>query len=165
MSSQSVPISPNQTAMPDLEFLHSLTATLGQPIMVGNTPRGQRMIVPAISGSFDGPRLNGRVMPGMSGDWLLVRPDGVGEINVRGTLETDDGAIIYVTFRGYLTNVSELLPRWAQGKKIAHWEYYLAVTPYYETGAPEYAWLQQTVAIGIGALIPGGVCYSIYAVK
>jgi hypothetical protein len=98
------------------------------------------------------------------GDWLLVRPDGVGELDVRATLQTDDGALVYVTYRGYLSRIMELIPRWAAGEEIPREEYYFAVTPYFETGAPQYAWLQQTIAIGIGQLVRGAVAYDVYAV-
>ena len=66
----------------------------------------------------------------------------MGELDVRLTLQTDDGALIYVTYRGYLTKVLELLPHWAVGEHISHEEYYFAATPYFETSAAQYAWLQ-----------------------
>jgi hypothetical protein len=78
---------------------------------------------------------------------------------VRVTLQTDDGALVYVTYRGYLSRVMELAARWAAGDDIPREEYYFTITPYFETSAPQYAWLQQTVAIGIGALVRGGVSY------
>jgi hypothetical protein len=104
------------------------------------------------------------VLPG-GADWLLVRPDGVGELDVRVTLQTDDGALIYVTYRGYLTRILELFPRWAQGEQIPDDEYYFMITPYFETSAAQYAWLQQVVAIGRGSLIQGGVSYQVFAVR
>ncbi len=158
MSTQAV-----QPSAPNMEYLCSLSAQLGQPTQVGDTPAGQRLIVPVVSGSVQGPRLNGTIQPAMSGDWLLVRPDGVGSVDVRGTIETDDGAFIYINYRGYLTNVPDNLPRWIQGEDIPHDDYYFAVTPYFETGAPQYAWLQQVVTVGIGSLIPGGVYYEFFA--
>ena len=148
---------------PHLEFLYELTAELGAPTPIGDTPRGHRLIVPIAGGTFEGPRLRGKVLPG-GGDWLLIRPDGVGELDVRGTLQTDDGALLYITYRGYLTKVAELMPRWGAGEAIPREEHYFVVTPCYETGAPQYAWLQQTVAIGLGALVPGAVCYRVFAV-
>jgi hypothetical protein len=147
---------------PRLEFLFELTAELGAPAAIGDTAHGQRLIVPALGGTFAGPRLRGKVLAG--GDWLLVRPDGVGELDVRGTLATDDGALLYATWRGYCTRVPELMPRWAAGEAIPRGEHYFVVTPSFEAGAPAYAWLQRTVAVGLGALIPGGVRYRVFAV-
>lgn len=149
---------------PELEFLYEILAYLESPIAIGECPHGNRQIVPVTGGSFEGPRLKGKVLPG-GGDWLLVRPDGVGELDVRATLQTDDGALIYVTYRGYLTKVAELLPQWAAGVQIPHEEYYFVVTPYFETSAAQYAWLQQVVAFGMGSLIQGGVSYEVFAVR
>jgi hypothetical protein len=149
---------------PQLEFLYEISAYLAPTLAIGENPHGNRQIVPVTGGSFEGPRLKGQVLAG-GGDWLLVRPDGVGEIDVRATLQTDDGALIYVTYRGYLTNILELLPRWAAGEPIPHEEYYLMITPYFETSAAQYAWLQQVVAIGMGSLIQGGVSYQVFAVR
>lgn len=149
---------------PQLEFLYELSAYLELPLAIGECPHGNRQIVYVTGGSFEGPRLKGKVLPG-GGDWLLVRPDGVGELDVRATLQTDDGALIYVTYRGYLTKIAELLPRWMAGEQIPHEEYYFVVTPYYETSAAQSAWLQQVVVIGMGSLIQGGVRYQVFAVR
>ena len=149
---------------PQLEFLYEIVAYLESSIAIGENPHGNRQIVPVTGGSFEGPRLKGKVLPG-GGDWLLVRPDGVGELDVRVTLQTDDGALIYLTYRGYLTNVLEVLPRWAAGEQIPQEECYFMITPCFETSAAQYAWLQQVVAIGRGSLIPGGVSYQVFAVR
>src|SRR5690606_15886796 len=114
---------------PHLEWLGTLTAQLGSLTTIGATPVGTRLIAPVVSGTIQGPNLNGTLI-GPSGDWLLVRSDDVGQIDVRGTIETDDGALIYMTYRGYLTRVMELLPRWANGEEITPDEHYFVTTPY-----------------------------------
>ena len=149
---------------PQLEFLYQISVYLGPPQAIGEHPRGNRQIVPITGGSFEGPQLKGKVLEG-GADWLLVRPDGVGELDVRYTIQTEDGALIYVHYSGYLTRVLELFPRWAAGEQIPHEEYYFVVTPRYETSAAQYAWLQQVVAIGMGSLIQGGVSYQVFAVR
>ncbi len=149
---------------PQLEFLYEISASLDPPIAIGENPHGNRQISPVTGGSFEGPRLKGKVLAG-GGEWLLVRPDGVGELDTRVTLQTDDGALIYVTFRGYITKILELSPRWAAGEQIPREEYYFMITPYFETSAAQYAWLQQVVAIGRGSLIPGGVSFRVFAVR
>jgi hypothetical protein len=149
---------------PELEFLYHVDVELGPPVAIGNVSHGQRLIVPVTGGKFEGPRLSGKILPGAA-DWLLIRADGVGELDVRGTLETNDGALIYVTYRGYVTNVPSILPRWSQGEEIPRDEYYFAATPYFETAAPQYNWLQQTIVISTGSLVRGGVAYDTFAVK
>ena len=81
------------------EFLCILTGLVAPPRDIGATARGTRRYYPAIGGSFEGPRLRGEVLPD-GGDWLLMRPDGVLEQDVRITLRTDDGAFIYVRYAG-----------------------------------------------------------------
>jgi hypothetical protein len=55
--------------------------------------------VPVIGGTFSGPKLKGQVLSG-GGDWLLFRKDGAAQLDVRSTLRTEDGALIYVSYRG-----------------------------------------------------------------
>jgi hypothetical protein len=38
-------------------------------------------------------------------------------------------------------------------------------TPYFETSAAQYAWLQQVVAIGMGSAMQRGVSYQVFAVR
>jgi hypothetical protein len=149
---------------PRLEWLGTLSGQLGELITVGATPHGTRLIAPVTGGTFMGPRLDGTILAS-GGDWMIVRADDVGEIDVRIAIQTHDDATIYMTYRGYLTNVLQLLPRWAQGEEISPDDYYLATTPYFETSAPQYDWLQRTVAVGVGALTRGGIQYEVFTVN
>jgi hypothetical protein len=149
---------------PQFEWLYDMAVDVElPPRQVGDVGRGSRVVVALTGGRFEGPRLGGRVLPG-GGDWALVRADGTAELDVRGTLETHDGALLYLTYRGYLTRAPEVMPRWLAGEAIPHEEHYLAATPYFETAAPQYSWLMQTVFVGLGTLVPGGVRYRVYAV-
>lgn len=149
---------------PTLEFLFSLSAQLQPALAVGDSGRGDRQIIHVTDGMVEGPRLTGRVLPG-GGDWLVVRPDGVGELDVRATVQATDGALLYLAYRGYLTNLPEVLPRWLAGEDVPRDQYYFATAPFVETGASQYAWLTRTVCVGIGSLIRGGVSYDIFSVK
>jgi hypothetical protein len=157
---------PNRAApeAPPLEWIGTFSAQLGQPIIIGQTAHGTRMIQPAVSGTLQGPGISGTMLP-MTGDWPLVRPDGVAELEVRGTIEMQDGALLYMTSVGYIPNVLELMPQWQQGEVIPRDTYSFVVTVRFETAAPAYDWLQRTVVIGIGSLVPGGVSYEYFAVK
>ena len=150
--------------VPRLEFLYTLVAELAPAIPIGDIPRGQRLVVHVTSGTFEGPQLRGKILPG-GGDWLLIRADGVAELDVRATLATEDGAFIYTHYCGYITEVPTILPRWAAGEEVPRDTYYFATTPYFETGSERYAWLQRVVTIGIGTLVPGGVRYEVFAVR
>ena len=67
--------------------------------MIGPLPEGIRAIFYVTKGEITGPKLRGRILPG-GGDWLMVKPSGVGILDVRATLESDDGALIYIAYTG-----------------------------------------------------------------
>jgi hypothetical protein len=87
--------------MPKLEYLMSYRADLKPPVEIGAVPSGNRRIFDVTGGTFEGPRMKGRLLAS-GGDWLLIGNDGVGRLDVRGTLETDDGARIYVQYHGVM---------------------------------------------------------------
>ena len=84
-----------------LEPLMILHADLKEPAAIGAGPFGVRQIYDVTGGTFEGDRLRGKLLPS-GGDWLLVDAGGVGRLDVRATLETDDGALIYVQYRIYV---------------------------------------------------------------
>ena len=111
---------------------------------------GTRRIVPVTGGTFEGPKLKGAALGG-GADWILVRPDGVNELNVRVTLKTDDEQLIYITYRGLM-----FTPKGG--------ELYWRTTPIFETGAAKYDWLTKIIAVGVGKTVPGKAAYSIYQI-
>ena len=80
----------------DFRFLMTLQIAVGAVQKIGAVPHGTRVTAPIASGHFEGPRLRGKVLPG-AGDWTLLRGNGVLELDLRMTLETDDGALIHMT--------------------------------------------------------------------
>src|SRR5438270_12111389 len=81
-------------------FFHD-DLTLDMPQPVGQGPHGNRLVFRVASGAIAGPRLNGVTMP-MSGDWMILRGDGCGELDVRSTIKTDDEQLIYMHYRGLM---------------------------------------------------------------
>src|SRR5580765_4725446 len=112
---------------------------------LGTVPHGIRSIVPVTGGDFEGPRLRGKVLPGGS-DWLLLRSDGVLELDLRITLETDDGALIYMTFQGLRHGPPDVLAALARGEAVDPSKYYFRTAPRFETSAPPYAFLNRMIA-------------------
>lgn len=146
------------------EFLFNMSGCVGEPRDVGTTPRGTRRFYPVVSGSFEGPRLRGEVLPD-GGDWLLLRSDGVLEQDVRLTLKTDDGVFIYVRYAGMRHGPPEVMARLARGEVVDPSEYYFRVAPMFETGAEPYAWLNNILAVGVGERLPPNVVrYSIFEI-
>src|SRR3990170_41320 len=145
------------------ELLFEVSVDLEAPQDVGATPHGNRQIYYVKGGSFEGPKLRGEVLPG-GGDWLLLRPDGAGELDVRGTLRTDDGHLIYTYYRGILSIPPEVMQRMARGETVDPSEYYFRTAPFYETGSEKYGWLNRVVAVAVGRMAPHWVGYSVHAI-
>jgi len=123
---------------------------------LGGTPAGRRRIIPITGGRFAGERLSGRVLPG-GADWQVIRPDGVADLDARYTLETSDGALIYVRNKGYRHGPDEVIRRLAAGEAVDPSLYYMRTTPWFETGDARYAWLNRIVCVGTGARRPDRV--------
>ena len=124
--------------------------TLAPPQELGETPLGRRRIIPITGGEFAGARLSGRVLAG-GADWQIVRRDGVAELEARYTLQTSDGALIYVSNSGYRHGPAEVLRRLSAGEPVDPSAYYMRTTPRFETGEERYAWLNRIVCVASGA--------------
>ncbi len=133
------------------EFLYELEATLDSTIDLGKTPMGNRLIHPVTGGSFKGPKIKGEILP-IGADWALVVDTGIKKLDVNIVLKTDDDAIIYVTYNGFIYREED-------------GSLYFRVTPIFETSSEKYSWLNHTIAVGIGRRIKGGVAYTVYAIK
>jgi hypothetical protein len=106
---------------------------------IGPTPHGTLSIFPLVGGSFEGERLRGKVLPG-GADWVTTRSDGTLELDLRATLETDDGALIHLTFTGVRDDKN----------------HYFRTVPRFETGAEKYAFVNRLLAIGTGEIRADG---------
>jgi len=131
---------------------------------LGDTPLGRRRIIGITGGKFSGPRLSGRILPG-GADWQLIRADGVAFLDARYTLETADGALIYVSNQGYRHGTRDVIERLARGEAVDPALYYMRTTPWFETSAPAYAWLNRTVCVGTGARRAAAVELDFYEVQ
>ena len=131
---------------------------------LGETPLGRRRIIGITGGRFSGERLSGRVLPG-GADWQVVRADGVADLDARYTLETSDGALIFVTNRGYRHGPPEVLQRLSSGEPVDPSLYYMRTTPRFETGDARYAWLNRIVCIASGARRPSAVELDVFEIQ
>lgn len=150
--------------MIETEFLCRIQVTLEPARELGQTPVGRRRIIAITGGQFSGPRLSGRVLAG-GADWQVIRADGVAYLDARYTLETSDGALIYVNNLGYRHGPPEVLERLARGDDVDPALYYMRATPWFETAAPKYAWLNRTICIATGARRAAAVELEFHAVK
>ena len=144
------------------EFLYEVTMDVDVEDL-GVTPAGRRRIVSVKDGTFEGPRLRGTVLPG-GGDWLVERADGVRTLDVRITLRTEDGHLIYAHYPGLFHSPPDVAQRFARGELVDPSEYYFRTAPLFETASDKYAWLNRILAVGIGRRMPGQVGYTVYAI-
>jgi len=147
-----------------LEPLLSAEITLAPPQELGETPLGRRRIIGITGGSFRGARLAGRVLAG-GADWQVIRSDGVADLDARYTLETEDGALIYVRNHGYRHGPPDVLQKLAAGIPVDPALYYMRTTPWFETGAERYRWLNRMVCVGTGERRASAVKLDFFEVK
>lgn len=131
---------------------------------IGATPLGRRRVVPISGGTFEGERLRGTVLPHAGSDWLLERGDGSFQQDARLTLETDDGALIGMSYRGVRHATPDVSARLARGEDVPAADYYLRTAPFFETAAERHAWLNTIVSIGVGQRVAGGVTYDVFEI-
>jgi len=148
----------------NLQHLFKAEISLAAPQELGATPQGRRRIIGITGGRFAGERLSGRVVPG-GADWQVVRADGVADLDARYTLETSDGALIYVRNRGYRHGPAEVLKKLSAGEEVDPSLYYMRTTPLFETGDARYAWLNRIVCIATGARRAAAVELDVFEVK
>ena len=149
---------------PSLTRVHRLEATVGEPLEFGDIAQGRRRIVPLTGGTFAGPELNGRLLPGSSADWQIILPDGTALGDIRYTLQTDDGDLLYVQSRGVRHGSPEVFARLARGEDVDASEYTFRTSTQIETAAPALDWLNKGVFISVGARQPDRVIYETYLV-
>jgi hypothetical protein len=154
-----------QLPEPRLTPVYRLEATLGEPLDLGETAHGHRRIVPQTGGTFTGPELRGTLVPGASADWQIVLPDGTAIGDIRYTLQTERGDLLYVQSRGVRHGSAEVLARLARGEQVDPSEYTFRAATQIETAAAELDWLNKGVFISVGGREAANVIYETYLVE
>jgi len=149
---------------PSLTKIFRVEATLGEAFDVGDLAQGRRRIIPQTGGTFAGPELNGMLLPGASADWQIVLPDGSALGDIRFTLQTDHGDLLYVRSHGVRHGSAEVLARLGRGEEVDASEYVFRTSTQVETAAPDFDWLNQGVFISVAGRQVGGVIYEVYLV-
>lgn len=138
----------------ELEFLGHVEATLAPAHVLLDAPFGGRLIVDVTGARVEGPRFRASLVGTAAADWVTVAADGkTGALDVRATLRTDDGALIFSEYRGRVRFGADGLHQ-------------VFTSPRYETGDPRYAWLNglQCVGKGISNARENWLRYRLYAV-
>jgi muconolactone delta-isomerase len=153
-----------QLVDPRLSLVFHLEASLAEPLELGQTEQGHRRIVPLTGGTFTGPELRGTLVPGTSADWQTILHDGTALGDIRYTLRTDAGDLLYVQSRSVRHGSAEVLARLGRGEDVDPSEYTFRTNTQIVTGAPQLDWLNKGVFVGVAGRQAAGVIYEIYLV-
>ncbi len=133
------------------EFLYKISLTLDKPIDSGKSPFGTRIAYPVKGGTFEGPKMKGKVLA-VGEDWLLKIDDATNKLDVRLMLETEDGQLIACNYTGIVHNNPD---------KTSYWR----ITPTFQTSSKKYEWLNYVVGVGKGSFQNGSVTYEVFEIK
>ncbi len=148
----------------DLELLFEASAKLAAPLVVGPTPAGLRRVIPIEGGTFGGPRMRGRILPG-GADWQYLRGDGVTIVEAQYLLATDDGVLIQVSNRGLRHGPEEVMRRLGAGESVDPSDYYFRAVPSFAAPAGPYEWLNRSIFLCTGARLADAVRLWVYRVQ
>ena len=148
---------------PNLEFVFELKADLSPAIDLGPTPDGFRRIIGIVSGTLEGPLLQGVVLPG-GADWQIIRSDEVTELHAHYILSTDDAVLIQVNVRGLRHARGGALARIEAGEIVDPSEYYFRVAPIFQAPEGRYSWLNQSIFVGSGQKMQRTICLKVFRI-
>jgi hypothetical protein len=136
-------------AIPRLELAFRIRVNMGERQRFGPVPIGSvRGFTGASGGIIEGPKLQGRVVPGSGGDFPLFRPDGVVELSAHYLLEASDGTKIYIHNVGYRHASPEVNERMRLNQVVDSSEYYFRFTPKFDVPIGPHDWLARTIFVG-----------------
>jgi hypothetical protein len=154
---QDVPVSPT------LHHVCDIDVSVGPIRDLGPTPHGRRRIIPILSGTVKGERLEGEVLAG-GADWQYVRSDGVLELEARYSIRTNDGTEVAVTNRGMRRAPPEIMERLSRGETVDPALVYFRTVPVFEAPAGPHQWLNESVFVGTAARFPDKVQIRVFEV-
>lgn len=149
---------------PQLEFAFEVRAKVADPIVVGEVPNGTRRIIDILGGTFEGPKVKGKLLPG-GADWQIIRQDGFTEVDARYTLQTEKGDLIYVSNIGIRHAHPEIIKRLNAGEEVDQSQIYFRAVPKFEAAAPDLEWLMRSIFICTGERRPNDVLIRFYRVR
>ena len=148
---------------PALHHVCDIDVSVGPIRDLRPTPHGRRRIIPILSGTVKGERLEGEVVPG-GADWQYVRSDGVVELEARYSIRTTDGTEIAVTNRGMRRAAPDIMDRLSRGEPVDPALVYFRTAPVFEAPAGPHAWLNESIFIATSARFPDSVQIRVFEV-
>jgi len=132
----------------ELVPLATVSVAGGDRYKIDGGPFGNRVIAGIREGRWDGERLRANIV-GPGADWAMPGPGGAMLLDVRQVIETDDGAIVFVTYHGRADRTRGTY----------------TVAPTFETSDERYTWLNAIQAVGKGRLVGDRIVYEMYEVR
>ena len=155
---------PASPSPPRLTYTMTLRVKVGNPTEFGEVPRGRRRMIPILGGTFEGPNVGGKVVPG-GADWQIVRADGLAELDTRYTLQTGTGGLNYIQNAGIRHASREITKKLLAGEPVDPSRVYFKTVPTFETSASELQWLTRAIFIGVGERQPNDVIIHVWKVE
>jgi len=131
-----------------LEYVFTARVAVAPPLVIGESSRGMRRIIPILGGSCEGPRLQAEVLPG-GADWQYLRPDEVWQLTARYTLRAADGALIQVVNRGLRHGPPAVMARLLSGERVDPGQYYFRSAAEFEAPRGPHDWLNKGIFVGL----------------
>jgi hypothetical protein len=128
------------------EFLGAMHVRL-RPEVIGHVPGGYRINFFVVEGEIRGPRMNGIIRP-EGGDYMNLRPDGVGEVHIRVTYEMNNGGLVLEHSRGLIYVGPDGYERVTRGVYVDVPHVHL--TPSYLTADPHWSWINHMQCYALG---------------
>jgi Protein of unknown function (DUF3237) len=138
--------------MPELEYAFTYRLRVRGPLPpTKGSPRSERLYWEMTEATLEGPAIKARTtMPG--GDWFAPGADGFGRPDVRLQFVTDDGAVILLHYTG-LVHMTDAFAQAAEaGAETRFEDVTMRMAMTFDTGASQYAWLNQSLFIAEGRL-------------
>jgi hypothetical protein len=132
---------------PRLEFALELEVSIGPVFQLGWGSFGLRRTVPITGGTFRGPGISGRVLPG-GADWQFVDRDGLTLVDSHYVIETVDAVRIEVSNPGIRHGAQDVLDRIAAGEPVSPSQYYFRTAPRFHPPDGKYEWLKKSIFLG-----------------
>ena len=145
----------------NFEHVCDIRVLVAIPLEFGDTGLGERRIIDITGGTISGPKFSGKVRHG-GADYQIIRPNGLTELHARYTLEDDAGRLVYVVNDGIRFGPKEALDRIKRGEPVDPALIYFRAFPKFETAAPDYQWMMESLFVCTGVRRPDAVELSIY---
>jgi Protein of unknown function (DUF3237) len=135
---------PTPSTQVTTEYVMSYVAPLDPPVAIDD---GMMIVNVRPGGWVKGPKINGKfIAPGA--DWLRIMPSGAFRLDVRGLIETDDGAHIYISYNGIIKNSEESAERLNNGELLTDKDIpYFIAAPTFQTASEKYDWLNEVQTV------------------